>query len=267
MTTAEDTLVGEWTRWHDQREQVLREPHGWLSLTALHWLSERPQRFDGVPGLWSTSDQVARVSATTQEHLVVDGRPLDGTAEVIVEEAASSLFAGFGEVRVEVILRTGRYGIRVRDPRAPARVSFTGVPAFEVREEWVVPATFEPYPAATEVVVGGAQEGLRHVLRAVGELRFTIGGVAQSLVATARGEGGLMVSFSDATSGDTTASWRTLTTAAPERGHVTLDFNRAVNLPYAFSTWGTCPQPPAGNVISVAVEAGEKTPASGEVAN
>ena len=44
-------------------------------------------------------------------------------------------------------------------------------------------------------------------------------------------------------------------------GRVTLDFNHAVNLPCAYTEFATCPLPPAGNRLPVAVEAGEKTPA------
>jgi uncharacterized protein (DUF1684 family) len=39
-----------------------------------------------------------------------------------------------------------------------------------------------------------------------------------------------------------------------------LDFNRATNLPCAYTEFTTCPLPPAGNRLTVAVEAGEKSP-------
>jgi uncharacterized protein (DUF1684 family) len=39
-----------------------------------------------------------------------------------------------------------------------------------------------------------------------------------------------------------------------------LDFNRAANLPYAYTDLPTCPLPPTGNRLPVAVEAGEKLP-------
>jgi uncharacterized protein (DUF1684 family) len=43
-------------------------------------------------------------------------------------------------------------------------------------------------------------------------------------------------------------------------GVVTLDFNRASNLPCAFTDYATCPVAPAENRLPVAVEAGEKNP-------
>jgi uncharacterized protein (DUF1684 family) len=41
---------------------------------------------------------------------------------------------------------------------------------------------------------------------------------------------------------------------------VTLDFNRASNLPCSFTDFATCPIAPAENRLAVAVEAGEKNP-------
>ena len=75
-------------------------------------------------------------------------------------------------------------------------------------------------------------------------------------------QGSLHVLFTDATSGVTTyPANRSLAVAAPDPdGTVTLDFNRAVNLPCAYTEFATCPLPPAGNRLPVAVEAGEKMP-------
>ena len=42
MTTVESPLQQEWEAWHREREEQLRTPHGWLSLTALHWLDDTP---------------------------------------------------------------------------------------------------------------------------------------------------------------------------------------------------------------------------------
>ena len=39
-----------------------------------------------------------------------------------------------------------------------------------------------------------------------------------------------------------------------------LDFNRATNLPCAYTQFATCPLPPAENRLPVAVEAGEQIP-------
>jgi uncharacterized protein (DUF1684 family) len=69
--------------------------------------------------------------------------------------------------------------------------------------------------------------------------------------------------FADATSGDTTyPAGRSLDVPAPdEDGTVTLDFNRAINLPCAYGDYfPICPTPPAGNRYPFRIEAGEKKP-------
>jgi uncharacterized protein (DUF1684 family) len=39
---------------------------------------------------------------------------------------------------------------------------------------------------------------------------------------------------------------------------VTIDFNQAYNPPCAFSSFATCPLPPAQNRLDLAIDAGEK---------
>jgi len=68
--------------------------------------------------------------------------------------------------------------------------------------------------------------------------------------------------FTDETSGDTTyAANRSLSLGVPDAdGTVVIDFNRATNLPCAYTDLATCPLPPPENHLPVAVEAGEKIP-------
>jgi uncharacterized protein (DUF1684 family) len=47
---------------------------------------------------------------------------------------------------------------------------------------------------------------------------------------------------------------------------VIVDLNRTVNLPCAFTEFATCPLPPAGNTVTVPVEAGEHSPARPDLA-
>lgn len=44
----------------------------------------------------------------------------------------------------------------------------------------------------------------------------------------------------------------------PRAGRVRLDFTAALNLPSHLTPYGTCPRPPEGNVVTVAVAAGER---------
>ncbi|MFC6342671.1 hypothetical protein ACFP8W_11830, partial [Nocardioides hankookensis] len=51
----------EWQSWHDERETRLRDPRGWLAITAIHWLGDVSERFDDVPGAWSGDARGATV--------------------------------------------------------------------------------------------------------------------------------------------------------------------------------------------------------------
>jgi uncharacterized protein (DUF1684 family) len=166
-----------------------------------------------------------------------------------------------GEVEVEIARRSG-YLIRVHDPKASVLRDFRGVPAYEPGPDWVLTGRFEPFAEPRPTTVGAVVEGLSHVYTAPGVVRFEHDGAEHTLTAFNGKDGGLSILFNDATSGVTTyAANRSLAVSAPdENGTVVLDFNRAVNLPCAFTDYATCPLPPEGNRLAFAVEAGEKLP-------
>jgi uncharacterized protein (DUF1684 family) len=68
----------------------------------------------------------------------------------------------------------------------------------------------------------------------------------------------LFFMFKDGTSGKATyGAGRYLYTPLPRDGHVTLDFNVAINPPCAFTEFATCPLPPVKNRLLIPIEAGE----------
>jgi uncharacterized protein (DUF1684 family) len=112
------------------------------------------------------------------------------------------------------------------------------------------------------VTTGAVVEGLEHHHTALGTIDFELAGADARLIAFGRADGALQVLFTDATSGVTTyPACRSLAIPEPAAdGTVTLDFNRASNLPCAFTDYATCPVAPAENRLGVPVEAGEKNP-------
>ncbi|MCE0768246.1 DUF1684 domain-containing protein [Pseudonocardia kujensis] len=263
MTTTESTLQQDWDTWHAEREEELRAPHGWLSLTGLYWLTEEPSAFPGLPGTWrATGDGGVELTAAPADGLVARGAPVDGTVRLEPRDGLPGALVVAGDRKIEVVRRTDTCALRVRDPQAPTRTGFTGVPAFTADERWVVDARFEPYAEPQRITVGAVVEGLHHFPTAVGTVRFTLAGSPQELVALAGKDGGLSLHFRDATSGDTTyGGGRILRVEGPRPdGTLRIDLNRVVNLPCAFTAFATCPLPPEGNVLPVAVEAGEKLP-------
>ncbi|MEV4410495.1 DUF1684 domain-containing protein [Catellatospora sp. NPDC049609] len=262
MAVDPQTLVHEWESWHAEREARLRDPHGWLSLTALHWLGDEPAKFEDAPGLWSVHADGVLLCAGAGDGLSHGAEPVEGELVLSPVEGGAGIVLSHGERLLEVIQRGGSYALRVRDPQAPTRTGFAGVPAFAPDARWVLAATFEAYERPRRVTVGAVVPGLVHEQTARGVLRFALDGAVHELTAMDAGDGGLSVLFRDATSGVSThGGARSVSVPEPaDDGTVVIDFNRAVNLPCAFTDYGTCPVPPAENVLPIAVEAGERRP-------
>ncbi|WAJ45374.1 DUF1684 domain-containing protein [Mycobacterium sp. Aquia_216] len=254
MTTSADTTVGTfeaaWNKWHSERERSYADPFGWVSLTGLYWITEEFDAVADLPGRWRAD----------REAVYIQG--IDGTDRLEPVEGARGLLVQSGDRRIEVIRRTGSVALRVHDPKSPHLKAYNGIPAYPPSERWRVVGNFTPYEEPRIVTTGAVVEGLEHHLRAVGVIDFVLAGTASALVAFGDTSSGLRVLFTDATSGVTTyPGARVLSIDAPDAdGTVTLDFNRASNLPCAFTDYATCPVAPAENRLAVAVEAGEKNP-------
>ncbi|WP_278265536.1 DUF1684 domain-containing protein [Nocardia sp. AG03] len=259
--TATTTFTDDWHRWHDAREDALRDPLGWLSFTALHWLTDRPERLDGLPGTWWVTDDKVFITAQPADRLDVDGERIAGVRIVVPTEGAPGVSVLNEEKVYEVIRRSGQYAVRVHDPASRSLAAFTGVAAYPVDPRWVVTGRFTAFDDERVVTTGAVVDGLEHHHAAAGTVEFRIGTVTETLVAFGTPTD-LRVLFTDATSGVTTyPAARSLALGAVEGdGTVTLDFNRAVNLPCAFTDFATCPVAPPENRLRVAIEAGEKDP-------
>ncbi|MCW0213182.1 MAG: DUF1684 domain-containing protein [Pseudonocardia sp.] len=263
MTTIENELASSWAAWHADREETLRATHGWLSLTGLYWLDSSPAQFPDLPGTWRADGSGGVfITAVAADGVLVDDVPVDGTVRVEPVDGQPGALVRIGARKVEVIRRTDTYALRVRDPEAITRTAFDGVPSYPVDERWVVPGRFEAYPEPRPITVDAVVEGLNHYFTAVGEVVLTLDGQPQRLIALPARTGGLSLHFRDGTSGTGTyGGGRILVVGDPaEDGAVTVDLNRTVNLPCAFTAYATCPLPPAGNTLTVPVEAGERTP-------
>ncbi|MFJ8861762.1 DUF1684 domain-containing protein [Streptomyces sp. NPDC102451] len=256
-------FVKDWEQWHREHEEVLAGPHGFLAITSLHWLSADPTRFEDAPGAWSTTPDGVVVELAEGEELTVDGVAVSGRYDFGVIGERESLYPGFGDAVIEVAKRGGHDILRPRHPGNALRTAFTRTPAYAPDPRWVRTGRFVPFDAPRAVTVGAAVEGLEHVYDSPGQVEFELDGTVHRLTAfNGRAAGSLTVLFTDATSGVTTyAANRSLPVAAPDaEGRVTLDFNRAANLPCAYTDLATCPLPPAENRLPVAIETGEKIP-------
>ena len=263
VPTTDGAFAETWSAWHREHERSVGAPHGFLAITSIHWLGDRPQRFDDAPGEWHTDASGVHVALADGEEIIVDGAAVRGAHDFGVIPERGGVSVGWGEAAIEVAKRGGHDIVRPRHPDAPIVSAYRGTPAYAPDQRWVLDGRYVAFDEPRAVTVDGAVEGIEHVYQAPGQVEFEIDGTPQALVVFSdKPEYGLFALFTDATSGVTTyGACRSLFVAAPgDDGAVRLDFNRATNLPCAYTDLATCPLPPADNRLSVAIEAGELLP-------
>lgn len=257
----------DWQRWHKERDTALASPHGFLAVTALHFLNAEPTRFPEVPGVWVSDARGLRVEIAPDETLELDGQPLVGEHDFGIIAERDGVTVSSGDLEIEVAKRGGFDILRPRDPANPRRTSFRRTPAYPADPAWVLDGFFTPFVEPRPTTVGAAVEGLEHVYDAVGEVTFAHRGRDLRLVAfPGHTEQQLQVLFTDETAGVTThPAVRSLVLDVTDAGGaVRLDFNRAVNLPCAYTPYATCPLAPLENRLPIAVTAGELDPSLDE---
>lgn len=262
VTDSDPTFTQTWQDWHRAKDENLAAPHGFLAITGLHWLTTEPQTFPDAPGAWSSDGASVLVELAEGEEFTVDGEVISGSHRFAPIAERGGLQAVWGGAVLEIARRGGHDILRPRHPDNALRTEFAGTPTYAPDPRWVVPGRYVAFDAPRPTAVGAVVEGLEHVYDAPGQVEFEIDGQSYALtVFPGYVEGTVSVLFTDGTSGITTyAANRSLTVPVDPDGAATLDFNRAVNLPCAYTDLATCPLPPRENRLSVAVEAGEKIP-------
>lgn len=252
-----------WHAWRERRESTLTNPHGFLAITSINWLTEAPQRFRDAPGEWRSDATGVHVTLADGEGLTVDGRPVSGTHHFGPIPEGDDVKVGWGEAVIEVATRGGNHIVRPRHPGSQILAAYRGTPAYAPRPEWAVPGRFVAADVPRTVLGGSVVDGLVLEHTSPGTIEFEVAGVPQSLVAFSDGDDPeLSVLFTDRTSGVTTyRACRILTVGVPAAdGSLVVDFNRSSNLPCAYTPMATCPLPPPENRLTIAVEAGEMLP-------
>lgn len=265
-----------WKRWRRLREQSLTAEYGWLTVTSFQWLPPKPGPIDLFPGRWSADGTEARLDALAADGIHAHDagsaaagapEPLDGTLVRTLAEGESVNWVRHGSTIVELGLRDSRYMVRTRERRTPALEAMVSVPTFGHDPAWALTGRFRPYGEARTIDIASYREDARLTTTAVGDIVFRAGGREHRLTAEDGGAGALLLSFHDLTNGESTPAWRFLHVPPPaDDGTVSLDFNRTLDYPFAFSPFAVCPAPIEGNRLDLAVTAGERLPAARPVA-
>jgi uncharacterized protein (DUF1684 family) len=250
------------TQWRRLRDEGLGVPFGWLSLSSYQWLPKDPGPLELVPGSWSADADGAKATFDAADSVTTpDGDPVAGTLSRSLHEDESMHFVRHDDTLVELGVRGGRYMIRTRERNHPRLKAFTGVPVFDYDPSFVVSGHYTAFHAPKVVQIDSFRADTRLKAELVGEVEFELLGHHASLAASQNADGSLTLDFRDATNGVQTAPWRHVAVNAPDPGgDVTIDFNRTLNYPMAFSPHAVCPAPVPGNRLELKVRAGELLP-------
>jgi uncharacterized protein len=249
--------VAEVAQWRAAREEGLRAPDGWLSLTGLFWLQEgaNPAGSDEASRVRLPDGLPARAGVIEKDGSRLLWRPEGGASKPLkTDKSGSPDVIQIGRIRLHVIERGTKFGVRMKDPETEARRTFTGLKWFPIREAWRIRARFV---AAPKEMLFDAQAGDKQAMTSPGYVEWEKDGRTLRLTPVLE-EGQLFFVFRDTTAGRSTyPAGRFLYADLPKDGFVTVDFNKAYNPPCVFTPYATCPLPPPENRLPVAVEAGE----------
>jgi hypothetical protein len=277
----DDAYRREIETWRADRLARLRGDGGWLTLAGLYWLKPGINRFGAdrsndlvLParappraGTFRLEAGRVTVEALPGAPLMLAGKPIT-RAELRSDAAGAPDVVSLGDLTMQVIARGDRLGIRVKDPRSPARQGFKGLSWFPVRPQYRVNARFVAHAAPVSIAVPTVI-GTTETMPSPGSALFELAGKSVRLDPVLEpGETQLFFIFRDATSGRSTYGGGRFLYADPPRnpgkdGRIVLDFNKAYSPPCAFTPYATCPLPPSQNRLPIAVEAGEMHDSAG----
>lgn len=267
--------ASETAEWRVKRLDAIAGADGWSTLAGLFWLDSASYTIGSDPtntivlpsdnsprlvGTLTRVDSAYRFRAAKGVGAMVDTMRIDSVL-MANDKAAAPVVLRIGSLTYRVIERGGRQALRVKDSSYVLRREFKTLEYFPLDTALRVMARLVPHPTPRTLrilnVIGQTEE-----YRSPGTLEFMVAGVPHTLTASYEGNDTTQyfVIFRDATAKDSTypAGRFMYATPADSAGYTILDFNRAYNPPCAFTAFATCPLPPAENVLTVPLRAGEK---------
>ena len=258
-------------KWKTELVADLKE--NWLPLAGLFWLKAGENAFGSdqknpvaLPagscapqaGVFTLQGKDVTVKFAAGVPAKVDGQSVS-EMKLAPDISGKASLVELGSLRMKVIQRGDRVGIRVKDVNSPSVKDYKGPTFYVLQPQYKVTADWVPSDGKKTVSVPNVLGDVTPTPVA-GEARFTINGQEFRLEALGGDEKkGLFFVFRDLTSKtDTYPPGRFLDSDPVKDNKVVLDFNEAYNPPCAVTPYATCPLPPKENQLAVAIPAGEK---------
>jgi uncharacterized protein (DUF1684 family) len=269
--------------WRAQHVADLQKPDGWLALVGLEWLQP------GDSSIGSAADNKIHLPADAPAHVAIlrfseniitlvppkegfpSGLKVDGTPakEQVLradqDKDKQNSRVSFGTMNFYVIRRADEVAVRVKDTKSPALQEFHALNWYRADGAYRVIAKWTPYNPAKNITLARLV-GKSYSLRVPGVAEFNLQGKTFRLEPVLEDPSNPKLFFilKDTTSSETTyPACRFLYTGIPDHGldqpgELVLDFNHLENPPCAYTSFATCPLPPAGNRLPIALPVGEQ---------
>lgn len=269
-----NSYAKEIEQWRAQRLADLTSENGWLTLIGLFWLKEGKSTFgsdiandivlpkEKLPsraGTFNLTNGVVTFETSLANTFMVNGQPV--TSLHLKSDADDQpTVMTLGSVTFQIIKRSDKLGLRVKDRNNADRANFPGLENYPANLKWRLEAHFEPYNPPRPMPILNVL-GMENDEPSPGAIVFEVDGKSYRLDAVSeKGNPQFFMIFADDTRGkETYGAGRYLYVDPPDAdGRVVIDFNKAYSPPCAFTNYATCPLPPKQNVLSLPIEAGEK---------
>ena len=243
----------------------------WLPLAGLFWLKPGENSFGSDAGnaivfpkgpahagVFDLHGTDVTVKFAPDTHATIDGKPVT-TANLQPDTSGSPTVVELGSLRIKVIVRGQRIGIRLKDVDSEQVENYHGPIFFPLDLTYRVTASWVPSDGKKTVDVPNVL-GDTTPTPVAGTVVFKVNSEEVRLTALGGDPSkGLSFVFNDLTSKtDTYPGGRFLETDPVVNGTVVIDFNRTYNPPCAVTPYATCPLAPKENRLTVAIPAGEK---------
>src|SRR5215213_6812454 len=194
LVFAQSSFQIETQKWREKREASLKAEGGWLTVSGLFWLKQGPNSFGAgskqniVLPANSAPENIGTLELTGG---VVTLKVADGVVVTVNEKPVREFEMRFdndnqpepfavGSLKLSVIKRGERYGLRVRDKNSRARREFKGLTWFPAQESYRVVASFIPDEKPKEIVIMNVL-GDELKMKSPGTLSFVLHGKSYQL--------------------------------------------------------------------------------------
>jgi uncharacterized protein len=256
-------------KWKSELVDDLKQ--NWLVLAGLFWLKPGANTFGTASdnaivlpsgpahaGVFQLQGDAVSVEMQKGVDAKIGGQS-QPTAHLQADVTGKPTIIEIGSLRMYVIQRGTRMGIRLKDLNSEAARNYAGPIFFPLDMTYRVTGTFVPSDGKKTVDVPNVLGDVTPTPIA-GEVHFRLNGQELTLTALsgdpAKGLSFVMGDLTGKT--ETYPGGRFLDTDPVIDGKVVIDFNRAYNPPCAVTPYATCPLAPKENRLPAAIFAGEK---------